>query len=252
MKANINTLPLIYPEKKICLFLNEKAGCTFATNWFFYQQGILEDALDYHFWIHNYRYDVYYKQNVYKSSLKTILSDEYTRIKLVRSPYQRAVSSYIHAIRTSYANHMISEFLGREIDDDGKFTFEEYIAFLEDTGVEKCNPHHRVQVERLEKSGVLKFDKIIKLEESLPAFREIENELGLKKSDPDSILDSISKLRHHRDRIESSDYCGNIMYRQKDTAFSTYPAFYNDISKEKVARLYACDFEYYGYSKDEI
>lgn len=252
MKANINTLPLLFPEKKICLFLNEKAGCTFATSWFFFQQGLLEEALDYHFWIHNYRYDVYYKQKIYKSTLKSILSENFTRIKLVRSPFQRAVSSYIHAIKTKYTTTEISDFLGRKVNDDEKFTFEEFVEYLEKSGVENCNPHHRVQVEKLEKAGLLQFDKIIKLEESLPAFRQIENELGLKQSNPDLIFESISKSRHHRKRINSDEYCGNRMFKQKDAAFSQYQAFYNNSLKQKIANLYTCDFEHYNYAIDEI
>lgn len=252
MKININTLPLIYPEKKICLFLNEKAGCTFATNWFFFQQNLLADALDYHFWIHNYRYDVYYKQKKYKANLTSILSDEYTRIKLVRSPYQRVVSSYIHAVKTTYAIDELSNFLGREINNDNKFTFEEFIGFLEATGVEDCNPHHRTQVEKLEKSGILTIDRVIKLEDASTGFKQLEKDLDLKESDQNSILASISELSHHRQRVSGDEYCGNRMYNQFDTTFGEYTAFYNETLKNKVAGLYEQDFNQYNYSIDEL
>jgi len=247
-KVGIKTLPLIHPEKKLCLFVNEKAGCTFATKWFFFQLGILDEALNYDDWIHKYRYDVYYRSDNYRSSFISIFSNKHTRLKLVRSPYQRAVSSYIHAIRTSYAMKEISGFLGREINDTNTFTFEEFVAYLEKTGVRKCNPHHRIQTEKAELNGSLKIDGIIRLEESMAEFRLIENKYGLKISD----LELLSKSPHHRKRVENEEYCGNRKFVKREKSFSQYQAFYDDRLKQKVASLYACDFNQYNYPVDEV
>lgn len=247
-RVGIKTLPLICPETKICLFVNEKAGCTFATKWLFFHLGILDEALEYDNWIHKYRYDIYYKSDSYRLNFLSIFSRRYTRIKLVRSPYQRAVSSYIHAIRTSYANRELSEFLGREIDETDTFTFEDYLAYLEKTGVRRCNPHHRIQAEKAELSGSLKIDRLIRLEESTEEFRRIEDEFGLQPSD----LESLSQSAHHRNRIDSEEYCGNRKFGKREKKFSQYQSFYNDNLKEKVANLYACDFKQYNYPVDEI
>lgn len=247
-KVGLKTLPLIYPEKKLCLFVNEKAGCTFAIKWFFFQQGILEDALAYNEWIHKYRYDIYYKQDKYRLSFLAIDSRKYTRIKLVRSPYQRAVSSYIHAVKTNYAGKELSQFLGREITPTNTFTFEEFVAFLEQTGVRKCNPHHRIQAEKAELTGSLKIDRIIRLEDSYPEFRRLENDFGLKASD----LDSYSHSLHHRKRVASDEYCGNKIYPKRERTFSEYQAFYNAALMEKIANIYACDFKQYNYPVDEL
>ena len=247
-KAGIKTLPLIYPEKKIFLFVNEKAGCTFAIKWFFFQQGILEDALAYDEWIHKYRYDIYYKQDEYRLSFLAIRSNKHVRIKLVRSPYQRAVSSYIHAIKTNYANQELSEFLNREITPIKTFTFEEFVAFLEQTGVRKCNPHHRIQTEKAELNGALKIDRIIRLENAYPEFRRLENEFGLKASD----LESFSQSLHHRNRVDSNEYCGNKEYPKRERTFSQYQSFYNDALMKKIADIYACDFRQYNYPADRL
>ena len=247
-RLGIKTLPLILPDKKICLFVNEKAGCTFATKWFFFQLGILEKALEYNDWIHKYRYDVYYKSDHYRLSFLSIFSKNYIRMKLVRSPYQRAVSSYIHAIRTRYANRELSEFLHRAIDDKNTFSFEEYLAYLEQTGVRKCNPHHRVQTEKAELSGSLKIDRLIWLEDSMPEFRRMEDEYGLITSD----LSSLSQSIHHRKRVNDEEFCGDRKFFQRERNFSQFQSFYNDKLKEKVANLYASDFKQYGYPIDEI
>lgn len=247
-KVGIKTLPLIYPEKKICLFVNEKAGCTFAIKWFFFQQGLLEDALAYDAWIHKYRYDIYYKQDKYRLNFLSIRSRKYSRIKLVRSPYQRAVSSYIHAIKTNYAGKELSEFLGREITHFKTFTFEEFVAFLEQTGVRKCNPHHRIQAETAELNGSLKIDRVIRLENANPEFRRLEDDFCLKASD----LESFSQSLHHRKRVVSDEYCGDKEYPKREQTFSQYQSFYNDDLMRKVADIYACDFRQYNYPVDEL
>ena len=247
-KTGIKTLPLIYPDKKICLFVNEKSGCTFATKWLFFHLGILDEAMEYDNWIHKYRYDIYYKQDRYRLNFISIFSNKYTRMKLVRSPYQRAVSSYIHAIRTRYATQELSRFLDREVNDENTFTFEEFVAYLEKTGVRKCNPHHRAQAEKAELTGYLKIDRVVKLEGSIAEFRRIEDEYCLKPSD----LDSLSKSAHHHNRIESNEYCGDRKFSKREKNFNQYQSFYNDELKDKIANLYASDFYQYNYPVDEL
>lgn len=247
-KVSFNNLPFIFPDKKLCLFFSAKSGCTFATNWFFYQQGLLEEALEYDPWIHWYRIDVYYKEKDYREKLSRIFKPDYTLVKLVRSPYQRAVSSYIHAIRTKYVDAAISDYLGREVNKENKFTFEEFVLFLEETGVENSNLHHRTQVEKLERDGLLNITKIIKLEESIAQFRQLEKEFGLKQSD----LNNFSQSRHHRNKVFTGDYSGNKMYTHHDRIFGDYRSFYNDSVKKRIADLYACDFKEYEYNTDEL
>ena len=247
-KMGLKTLPLIYPEKKICLFINEKSGCTFATKWLFFQLGILDEALEYDKWIHRYRYDIYYRTDNYRLNFLSVYSNQYTRLKLVRSPYQRAVSSYIHALRTSYDIQELSRFLGRKIDNNNTFTFEEFVAYLEKTGVRNCNPHHRMQTEKAELSGSLKIDRIIRLEDSITEFQQLEEKYGLQSSD----LGSLSQSHHHHKRIQNVEYCGNRIFPKREKDFSQYQSFYNDAMKEKIAAIYAHDFKQYNYPVDEI
>ena len=81
-------LPLIDSQNRFILYITPKAGCTFATKWFFEQQGILDEALRYNKWIHAYRIHVHYKKPEYWADLKRALSKRVSVIKLVRCPYQ--------------------------------------------------------------------------------------------------------------------------------------------------------------------
>lgn len=230
------------------MFFSQKAGCTFATNWFLDQLGLLEEARDYSSWVHHYRFDVYYKQEPYITNIKQALSDKYTRIKLARSPYSRAVSSYIHAVKQMYINDDLGRFLGRTIDRDNGFTFEEWVNFIDNTGVKKCNPHHRQQTERREADGSLTIHQVIQLENSYEAFRQLETGFGLKQSD----LNALAQSEHHRERAAEPGFCGDRMYRQLDKSFGEYQSFYNDSLQAKIARIYSNDFQNYGYSPNTV
>ena len=242
------TLPLIYPEKRLCLFFSAKAGCTFATKWFFFHQGILEEAMEFSNWVHDYRIRVYYKQEKYREELNCVLADDYTRIKLVRSPYQRAVSSYLHAIKTKYADKLLAEFLDREVNYENKFTFEEFVDFLQTEDISTCNPHHRMQIDPLELTEALQFNKIIKLEESFDGFNRIEKETGLEKTN----MEKFSQSYHHTKKIDNKIYCGNVLFKTRDKKFGEYKNFYNQSSKSIIRSIYAVDFESYDYSTENI
>ena len=243
-----NSHPLIFPEKKLCLFFTPKAGCTFATKWFFYQQGILDNALAYNPFVHDYRRDVYIKNKSYKNERKHIFSDDYTRIKLVRSPFQRAVSSYINAILSEYITKEISSFLERSLSRESRFSFEEFISFLEKIGVQNCNPHSRVQVLVEEQKNNLSFAHIVKLENSFTEFRHLEKILRLKTSDLATLSDSF----HHNIKIPSTSFNGDKVLGQINTGYYEYKSFYNDSLRERVAILYSSDFLQYGYNNDEL
>jgi hypothetical protein len=243
---HIHSFPLIYPEKKLCLFFSAKSGCTFATKWFFYQQGLLDQALAYNKFVHEYRRHIYVKSEIYKNELKHVLSDDYIRIKLVRSPYTRAVSSYIHAIKSNHVDTEISTFLNRPLTEKCRFSFEEFISFLEKTGVIFCNPHNRIQALPEELQNKLSFSYIIKLENAMHEFKKLETKLNLKKAD----LESLSKSFHHRIKLPSNEYNGNKHLGRLDNTFYAYESFYNDTLKDKVMKLYSSDFTQYQYKVD--
>lgn len=85
---------LLSKDHDLVLYAAEKANCTEVAEMFFRHCGLLEEALRYSPWIHNYKWEVYHPTNmVYLSDL---LQNKYYQVKFVRCPYERAVSSYIH------------------------------------------------------------------------------------------------------------------------------------------------------------
>lgn len=92
---NYRRTPLYHQDFPLVLLWTPKAGCTTFARWFFYQIGLLEEALAYNPSIHVYKGGVYFKQKNYLDphASEKILKNKMT-YKLVRDPYKRAVSSY--------------------------------------------------------------------------------------------------------------------------------------------------------------
>jgi len=239
--------PLFSPEKKIALFFSAKSGCTFAVKWFFFQTGFLEVAQFYSDWIHDFRINVFYKSSQYKRNLQNILNQDTKIIKVVRNPYTRVVSSYLHAIRYGYENHSLSKFFNRQIDRDNGLSFRDYLSYLETQNLWQCNVHHRVQVHAAEKRGLVTPDYIIKLENSFEDFRKVELDLNLN----DSNLLNFRKSIHNTSRIEKSTFCGDRQFclSKQPKAFPPSKNFFNQELTQKVGKLYAIDFKTYNYDQ---
>ena len=246
-KVSSLALPLVDPESRYILFFTAKSGCTFAHKWFFEQVGKLDEALAYHGWIHRYRIVKYQKDPAYKPILKKAWENRAKNIKLVRDPFQRAVSSYLHCIRYERLHGDISVFLNRPIVEVNTFSFEEFIAFLESVDITKCNPHYRRQTSELEIQGRLLFSRVIKLENSIQGFTKLERDLGLKQTD----LAHLSSSTHHINKESNTgDYCGDKFFHKSDKTINHYRDFYNDSTVKKIIQIYDVDFKAYRYSKN--
>ena len=75
-----------------------RSGCTSVVKQWFDELGILEEALKYDPWVHKFRLSVFYDRfgRVMDHHLQ---SNDFIKIQYVRNPYDKAVSSYIHACK---------------------------------------------------------------------------------------------------------------------------------------------------------
>ena len=86
--------------------MESKSGCTSLAKWFFYQIDLLQTALSYSPFIHNYEYDIYKSTPAYSVRLGIALREKQKEtFKLVRNPYRRAVSSFVSLIGPPYMEH---------------------------------------------------------------------------------------------------------------------------------------------------
>lgn len=230
----------------IVVMWSPKAACTTVITWAFKHNGLLDEALAFSPWIHRYRLRHYQKTERYLGRLRQL--DRHSRyvFKVVRNPFERAVSSFVHAHRHQYEDIALQEMLGRPVDRHHRFSFREFVALLERSNLNRCNPHHRLQstpVERHVLFGV-KPHRIVKIEEGLErALNEIERVCNLPVTD---LTKPVFRSQHHTSRLATSELVAD--HRDfRERALPPAAAFYDEDLAARIAQLYAEDFERYGY-----
>ncbi len=227
-----------------------KAACTTVIKWVLQHNGLLPEALAYHSWVHKYRLRHYQKSDRYLDRLKDFARGRFHVVKIVRDPLERAVSSYLHAYRTGYADEAIGKVVQRSLDRRRRFSFREFVTFLEQSDLRSCDPHHRVQVAPVERHVLFGVrPRIIKIEAGLAtALGELENSFGLAATD---FADPIFTSEHHTVRVSRNGSVADLKHFPR-TAVPPASTFYDDDLRQRIARLYAEDFRRYGYSADAV
>lgn len=230
----------------IAVMWSPKAACTTAITWAFQHNGLLGEALAFSPWIHSYRLRHYQKTESYLGRLRHL--DRHSRyvVKIVRNPFERAVSSFLHAYRHYYEDFAMREVLQRPVDRQHRFSFREFVELLERSNLERCNPHHRVQSTPLERHVLfgLKPHRVVRIEDGLEgALSEIEREFRLTETD---FANPVFRSYHHTSRAPSPESAAD----RTDLRGPVLPpaaAFYDEDLIGRIARLYAEDFRRYGY-----
>ncbi|MCS1351060.1 sulfotransferase family protein [Mechercharimyces sp. CAU 1602] len=240
--------PLYNKHLPLVIFWSPKSGCTTITKWFFYQIGLLDTALRYDPWIHRYR-GVYYGKNPhYLKELKESLSSGVKKsYKLVRNPYTRAVSSYLHACQHRVEWREMNQYInGEEISQQG-ISFKEFLYYVKYKGPSKhvIDAHISRQFMEGEKKWVRDY---IYLENLSQELRKLERIHQLKQSP----IMRLAQSHHHRKRKPVSKMNDHLA-TQKNTPHSlpeiipAYRSFYDQEAIALVQKIYRIDFEIYRY-----
>ncbi|WP_119301309.1 sulfotransferase family 2 domain-containing protein [Dongia deserti] len=233
----------------LAIMWSNKAACTTVMKWVFLHNGLLAESLAHGRWVHRYRLRQYQKSERYLSRLEDFGHGKLAVVKVVRNPFERTVSSYIHAYRMGYEDGAVSEVVQRPLNRQHRFSFREFVTFLERINLRTCNPHHRVQVTPVERRPLFRVRprQIIKIEQGLEkALNDLERSVGLPATD---LTDQVFASEHHTQRVSQHGPAADLTQFSRDGLPPTN-AFYDDDLRRRVARLYAEDFRCYGYSTD--
>lgn len=229
---------LFDPVNKVVMDWSPKVGCTILTKMFFRQMGLLEKALEYHSWIHEYRMHVFSKES--PTRISDILNPENFTFKVVRNPYMRAVSAYIHTMKKGVMHPPVTRTLKRR---DANISFEQFVEFLSKSDLTSCDPHYALQKKYFEFNHPGCFRKIVHLENLEKGISEVNEEgrqnfnlTGLSSHHHTAVTEGII---HEPFRIKWNDIAGRI---------PSYLSFFNEQLAESVYQLYKEDFDDYGYS----
>ena len=243
------------PGFPLVLLFSEKAGCTSLTKWFLFHIGKLDEATAFHPWVHRYRKAVLCRQPGYEwQSLRLLLLRQKPIVKLVRNPYDRAVSSFLATLggasggnRESWAGKFVAAaraHAGKPAAD--ALSFDDFLGYLATTGTgrDRLEKHiarqHMAGEER-------RIDRIIRLERFADEIRQLETEFNLARSP----LDLITTSRHHRSATRPATASAadleitSVQVRKGDVPGKD--AFYTAKTRRLVRQCFAADFEAYGY-----
>lgn len=228
-------IPVIDRKNKIIMFFSLKAGCTVALRMFFDHMGLSEEIQKYRaahrkrvsrkvLWEHRFRANYFYK-NYGTPTDEEINDPNYFKFKVVRNPYTRAVSGYIHSITW----------------DGFRGSFARFVKTFRFKG---CNAHLKPQSESPE--VLSKINRIVKIENLDNDIKEINGLIGSNfRADYTSF--------HHLTKTDGTEFVGQKVFRRapkKDPpspSIPDYRYFYNKKIADKVAQIYHKDLLNFGY-----
>lgn len=253
-------LPLHDPGFPLVLLFTEKAGCTSLTKWFLFHVGLLDEAVRHHRWVHRYRTEVLNRQPGYAAAAASLIrSGAKPVVKLVRNPYNRAASSFLHTLRNSSLRHgdgWQRELIATARRRAGKpaaavpaLSFRDFLRFVAVSGTERSqiNGHIARQYLAGEEAYI---GRIIRLERLFEDIRGLEREYGL----PESPLEALSESGHHRSpaRRRRAGACrADVEFTahqvRRGRRLPAYDSFYDEECRRLVREAFAADFAAYGY-----
>jgi hypothetical protein len=226
-------------SQKILADWTPKAGCTIAMKMLFSHMNVLEEALAYKHprkWVHDFRVDVYYDRFGVATE-QHINSDDYIKLKFVRNPFNRAVSSYIHCCKFPF---LLDEFA------ETNPSFNDFLILLhsKQLGINCGGGHYRIQ----NWNKNIEYDHIIQIENINDHIKEINKLYNLN-------LDSEFSSGHH---VEKSNYITRFGYTSRTDVLNyfennfqhspVYESYYSDENYQLVSSIYSDDITPLGYT----
>jgi hypothetical protein len=242
--------PLVYPRKRMIVVFSPKSACTSVVIWFFHHLGHTSAARDYSSWPHRYRTEVYYKSALYRRAYERDLS-KFSLVRIVRDPFERAVSSFRHVQKGELAAKEIARALGRNDMSTAGLSFSEFLDFLERCDLNSCDPHFRVQRHPIEDRLPTRHLINASAEDLFSRLNEVEADFDLPITDFSKLewLQKINRKHRHVDALATPvDAYTHRFNREaaRNGSWPPYSAFLTPVARERLARLYARDMEAYG------
>jgi hypothetical protein len=148
--APLNSQTLLFPPANIGIIWSPKSACTKVVLWYFKLTGLLDAAMFYHPWPHNYRMNVLYSSREYIKWMRNSDWKSFTWYQFSRDPVKRLLSSYRHNLGHGYADERISKAISRTVTAAEGYSLDDFLNYLDTQdlgGV--CDPHVKMQWNRI-------------------------------------------------------------------------------------------------------
>ncbi|MGB3625335.1 MAG: hypothetical protein WA989_05900 [Henriciella sp.] len=254
-------IPFHHKDFPFVLMWSEKAGCTSLAKWFFWHLGLLDEALDYHPWIHNYENEKFKSRSGYVQDCIKAIESGKPVIKFVRNPYRRAFSGYLELCSPKisqgpahwtkqWRRQVIGYLTGYTAELEYGFSFRQYVEWLTAQPKFFLDLHLRQQFQPVEQNLDLRYCKI---DDDANVLRALETEFGLKSSEGQ---DALFASEHHHKKISIAPRPATFFFdvaipvrriRHFHIIEPTLEEVRRDMVGMKLARYFSDDFITYGY-----
>lgn len=194
--------PLQRPGFPVAVCWSAKSGCTTILKWFLAHNGLLEEALAYSRWVHDYRHDKLFQATGYRRQCERLYAHRSrgtSILKVIRDPATRAVSSFLHFLRYG---HDITSWPGAAalqqwkaamgLRDQQGVSFRQFLLFVTAQQLRRStlDIHFRPQYNARQDA---RLDTVIRLEDLSAGLRAVEDRHGLPHVD----IGQLSRSGHH-------------------------------------------------------
>ncbi len=240
----VEPIPLYNEKFPMIFFWSPKGGCTSLIKWFYYQIGLLEEAMDYNSWIHYYRMEVHQNQENYVAELTSqLIHNRKATYKLVREPFKRAVSSFLATVANVAIMNQIAP------NHDQGLSFRQFLYLIKDIGVNRDNINLHLAQQYTDGEEYV-IQHYIKLERFETEIKKLERQYQLLESPVSSIIKS---PHHMSDRmVERGSYVDTKITLQSFESLPTFESFYDRETVDLVIKLFDTDFQKFGYDMNFI
>jgi len=250
-------LPLCHKDFPIIVSWSPKSGCTTLLKWFLAQNNLLEEANHYSDWVHDYRETKFCFGRRYKELCMRYFTETPTTkhiIKVIRDPFKRAVSSYLHLLRYGILtkNWLVVTEVERWKELNGfsrqrGLSFRQFLLFVIDQQLRgrMLDPHLGQQYDKTQDPRVNQF---VKIENISVELERIEKEFSLPCLNKNKISNSIHHNKPFISHRWPTDASIHIASDDYDTTLGTPPAeiFYNNDTLVLIRMAYWRDCEAYA------
>src|SRR5262249_9156599 len=130
-----------------------------------------------------YRIEVYYNSALYRRGYERNDLSEFSLLRIVRDPFERAVSSFRHVQRGKLAARDLARKLRRRDIAETGLSFSEFLDFLERCDLRTCAPHFARQKHPIEELLPTRYRTNASSEDLLARLNAVEAETGLPVTD---------------------------------------------------------------------
>jgi hypothetical protein len=262
-KGDTHESMLLDEKRRIIIDWTPKAACTKVVEMFWNEMNITRGI---HYpenaFVHNYRPGFYLRCGTISQDM--LDSPNYYKFKVVRNPFNRAVSSYLHIMKN--ALEMLQEEedksrKGRQSENStmANLSFEDFLSFyIERVQPRSSNVRNSAQIhfrpqsskDEVQRFKNIKqkaiFNRIVHLEKFEEEISLVNKDTNMNYSFPEGFDGHVIKKF-----AQTDDYRGNWTFSdlmKNEGIPENYGKFYNRKTKKMVADIFLNDLKVYNYS----